>query len=141
LIITPEDRPWHHPRQVMEQFRIRPACRDLRPCCQAGPRRTLIQAVPPPAKEVLPVTTPAANAAPGQSPSPGGGLRVGYPAEPPSLSAARSTACPLGGTKDRASVTPADLERDDHKAMAEARLRLLSLARSPAAWSLPGYVG
>lgn len=47
----------------------------------------------------------------------------------------------LGCTKDCASVTLADLERDDPGAMARDRLRLLALARSPAARSLPGYLG
>jgi hypothetical protein len=47
----------------------------------------------------------------------------------------------LGCTKDCASVTLADLERDDPGAMAKARLTLLYLARSPAARSLPGYLG
>ncbi|MFZ2013995.1 MAG: ParB/Srx family N-terminal domain-containing protein [Nocardioides sp.] len=47
----------------------------------------------------------------------------------------------LGCTGDCTLVTLADLERDDPESMAETRRRLMFLARSPAARTLPGYVG
>ena len=47
----------------------------------------------------------------------------------------------LGCTGNCAEVTLADLEHDDPEGMAKVRLELLSLARSPAARALPGYLG
>ena len=47
----------------------------------------------------------------------------------------------LSCTGNCTAVTLADLEHDDPEAMADTRLKLLSLARSPAARSLPGYLG